>query len=98
MGIQVQTSTIAGATGGVSNSPLTGIAGKNTSTTEAQDSADGDTVSLSGVSNLIALAKSDSSPGRQAKIDSLSALVRSGQYQTNANGISRALVQDLIAG
>jgi anti-sigma28 factor (negative regulator of flagellin synthesis) len=97
MGIQVQTSTIAGSTGGVTNSSLTGVAGKNSSV-EAQDSAHGDTVSLSGVSNLIALAKADSSPDRQAKIDSLSALVRSGQYQANANGTSRAMVQDLIAG
>ena len=54
--------------------------------------------SLSGVSNLIALAKDDSSPARQSKVDNLASLFRSGQYQANVSDVSRAMVQDLIVG
>lgn len=98
MGIQVQTSNIAGANRDISNAGVTGTSSKTTSGADVSDAANGDTVSLSGVSNLIALAKADSSPSRQAQINSLSDLVRSGQYQTNVNDISRSMVQDLIVG
>lgn len=98
MGIQVQTSNIAGTNKDISNAAVTGTSPKTTSGNDVSDATNGDTVSLSGVSNLIALAKADSSPDRQAKINSLSDLVRSGQYQTNVSDISRSMVQDLIVG
>lgn len=98
MGIQVQTSTIAGTNKELSNAAVAGASSRTASGNDASDAAHGDTVSLSGVSNLIALAKSDPSPDRQAKIDSLTTLVRSGQYQTNVNDVSRAIVQDVMAG
>jgi hypothetical protein len=97
MGIQVHTSTISGAGRDISNAALNGTTSK-TSSAEISDSGNGDTVSLSGVSNLIALAKIDGSPDRQAKVDNLASLFRSGQYQANLSDVSRAMVQDLIVG
>jgi len=51
-----------------------------------------DTVKLSNASALIALAKTSSSPAQQAKLQTLSSQVGSGQYQAESAQVSQALV------
>ncbi len=52
-----------------------------------------DNVSLSGASELAALAKLLTPADKQAKIAVLTSQVRSGQYRAGASEISRAVVQ-----
>jgi anti-sigma28 factor (negative regulator of flagellin synthesis) len=54
-----------------------------------------DQVSLSNASNLVALAKGTVPTDRQAKINALTAQVRSGQYNPDLSEVSRAMVQRL---
>jgi anti-sigma28 factor (negative regulator of flagellin synthesis) len=97
MSIQVHTSTVAGTGSDLTNNPVGAASSNGASAPEHSETAKGDTVSLSGVSNLIAFGKETSLAARQAKIESLTALVRSGQYHPNANDVSRAIVQDMMA-
>jgi hypothetical protein len=55
-----------------------------------------DRVHLSTASSLVAMAKGVMPSDRQAKLQSVSALVNSGQYQPDVPGTSRGIVQDHI--
>ena len=59
--------------------------------------AKSDSVSLSNAASLVALAKA-SSTSRQAKIQTLSADVKSGRYQTDTSQVSHAVVESHIQG
>ena len=98
MSIQVHTSTVTGPGREISQAPISGTASRNGTDPGQMDTGNGDTVSLSGVSNLIGSSKAAISPERQAKIESLAAQVRSGQYQVNSGDVSRAMIQDMLAG
>lgn len=98
MSIEVHTSTVTGPAREISQASASGPSSRSITGADQLDSGNGDTVSLSGVSNLIGSNKAEVSPERQAKIDSLTAQVRSGQYQANPGDVSRAIVQDMLAG
>ena len=51
-----------------------------------------DSVTLSSAANLVELAKA-SITSRQAKLDHLGALVKSGSYQSDADQVSHAVVE-----
>ncbi len=54
---------------------------------------DGDQVSLSSASSLVALAKNSNPPDKQAKVAALTAQVRSGSYSVDNAQTSRALIR-----
>jgi flagellar biosynthesis anti-sigma factor FlgM len=98
MSIQVHTSTVGGTGREISQAPVSGTSSKNANRADQLEAGHGDTVSLSGITNLIGSNKAEISPERQAKIESLSAQVRSGQYKVDSGDVSRALMQDMLAG
>jgi anti-sigma28 factor (negative regulator of flagellin synthesis) len=50
-------------------------------------------VNLSSAGQLVSLAKASAAPANAAKLANIAALVRSGQYQTDTNSVSQAVVQ-----
>jgi len=54
-----------------------------------------DTVKLSNARDLVALAKNADPADRQARIASLTAQVRSGTYQVDAQAVARSIIRDL---
>jgi anti-sigma28 factor (negative regulator of flagellin synthesis) len=56
-----------------------------------------DLVNLSNATSLIARSAGMTSPERQAKIQSLTDQVRSGQYQTDPAALTQALVSSMFA-
>ncbi|MBV8570592.1 MAG: flagellar biosynthesis anti-sigma factor FlgM [Acidobacteriaceae bacterium] len=98
MGIQVQTSTVTGAGKEISQPSTAAVSSKSPTGSDALDQLKGDTVSLSGVSNLIRLASNENPADREARIASLTAQVQAGQYRPNLTEVSRAMIQDLMAG
>jgi hypothetical protein len=89
--VRVENQNIAGVSGNTSSSSVgsTALAGRNGN---ASEKTSPDIVALSSASNLIALAKHVNAPDRQARISSLAAQYRTGQYQPEAEDVSRALV------
>jgi len=75
-----------GAVNGVSPESRTSSAGSQKS----------DSVNLSNAQNLVALAKAGAA-SRQVKVDQIGSQVRSGQYQTDSNQVSQAVVQGHIS-
>lgn len=65
-------------------------------TTSTSQVAPGDQASLSSASNLVALAKSATSPDRQAKISALTQQVQAGNYQGNTLQAGKAMVKELL--
>jgi flagellar biosynthesis anti-sigma factor FlgM len=57
-----------------------------------------DTISLSNSPSLVQQALSSTSAARAARVQELKALVASGQYQPDAQEVSRALISAHIAG
>ena len=64
-------------------------AGESTTRSAAQ----ADSVNLSSAGQLVTLAKASAAPANAAKLANVAALVRSGQYQTDTNSVSRAVVR-----
>jgi anti-sigma28 factor (negative regulator of flagellin synthesis) len=62
------------------------------------DTGASDLVNLSDATNLVALAKQASSPGRQARVSGLIAQVQSGAYQVDVPQVGRAVVQGHLSG
>jgi anti-sigma28 factor (negative regulator of flagellin synthesis) len=70
------------------------ISGGSDSRAAASKPSNSDSVSLSSASQLVNLAKaSGSSPDRAAKLASVAALVRSGQYSADNASVSHAVVE-----
>jgi anti-sigma28 factor (negative regulator of flagellin synthesis) len=69
-------------------------AGKD-SRAAAASAANSDSVKLSSASQLLNLAKA-SAPDRSAKLASIAALVRTGQYSTDTTSVSHAVVEGHI--
>ena len=74
-----------------------GGAGSESRGSTAAASSKSDSVNLSNAANLVALAKSGSA-SRQSKLDSISAQVKSGSYQSDSAQVSQAVVQSHITG
>jgi len=55
-----------------------------------------DSVNLSSASQLLNLAKAAAAPDRSAKVSSVAAAVRSGQYSSDIASVSAAVVQGHI--
>lgn len=73
-----------------------GQIGSNSRTSSSSSSDQSfDNVTLSSASNLVSAAKNATSVDRQAKIASLTAQVRSGSYQFDAQAVSQALIKSL---
>jgi len=68
-------------------------AGESTTRFAARPAAQADSVNLSSAGQLVSLAKASAAPANAAKLASVAALVRSGQYQTDTNSVSHAVVQ-----
>lgn len=62
----------------------------------APASGSADRVSLSNATSLLSLAKGMMPADKQAKLESVAAQFRSGQYQADAPGVSEAIVQGHI--
>jgi len=82
-----------GQAGGTSG--LGGV-GNNDSHIAANKTGSSDSVNLSSASQLLNLAKASATSDRSAKVASVTALVRSGQYSTDDASISHAVVQGHI--
>jgi flagellar biosynthesis anti-sigma factor FlgM len=63
-----------------------------------QGGNDADQVDLSSASSLVSLSAGMVSASRQAKIDGLTALVQSGQYQADAGQVASAMVNSMLGG
>ena len=71
--------------------PRTGRAG--------QDSlSSADQIDLGGQSGLLSLVKGAGSPGLDAHLEQLRALVKSGQYQVDSASLSRSIVSSALDG
>jgi hypothetical protein len=80
--IETLPSSGAGAASGV-QATQQGISANNSKT---------DSVNVSSASLLLNLAKASAAPDRSAKVSSVSAAVRSGQYSSDLASVSQALV------
>jgi anti-sigma28 factor (negative regulator of flagellin synthesis) len=58
----------------------------------ASKTAKTDSVNVSSASQLLNLAKASAAPERSAKVASVAAAVRSGQYSSDIAGVSQAIV------
>ena len=76
----------AGGASGVS-----GATGNDSRVTSSK-TGDSDSVSLSGASQLLSLAKAGASD-RSSKVANIAALVRSGEYSADTTSVSHAVVQ-----
>jgi anti-sigma28 factor (negative regulator of flagellin synthesis) len=93
--MRVESANIGGVGGSNSSgsvNPIGSEAGRHSLQT-GDNSAD--SVSLSGASSLIALAKSLNSSDRQSRIDALAAQLNSGNYQVNPQEVSRAVLKQM---
>jgi anti-sigma28 factor (negative regulator of flagellin synthesis) len=75
-----------GAASGVSAS------GQGTSAKAAKT----DSVNVSSASQLLSLAKASATPERSAKVSSVAAALRTGQYSSDIDSVSHAVVQEHI--
>jgi anti-sigma28 factor (negative regulator of flagellin synthesis) len=73
-----------------------GVAGSNSRAAAAAKAGSSDSVNLSSASQLLGLAKAGASPDRSAKVSSVAALVRSGQYSADTAAVSHAVVEGHI--
>jgi anti-sigma28 factor (negative regulator of flagellin synthesis) len=75
-----------------------GISGVGGSSSRVAGTTSGgsDSVNLSSASQLLSLAKASASSDRSAKVSSVAALVRSGQYSTDNASVSQAVVEGHI--
>jgi hypothetical protein len=78
---------------GTGPSAVNGAGGDSPSVGNSPDGARADSVSLSNAGNLIGLAKASTSATQPAKLASLTAQLRAGQYQANTAQVSQALVE-----
>ena len=60
--------------------------------------ADQDQAYLSSASDLVSLSAGSVSSTRQAKIDSISQLLQSGQYNVDAGQVASAMVDSMLQG
>jgi hypothetical protein len=72
-------------------------AGGGGSRAAAPQGGSSDSVNLSSASQLLSLAKAGASSDRSAKVVSVAALVRSGQYSADTASVSHAVVQGHIS-
>jgi anti-sigma28 factor (negative regulator of flagellin synthesis) len=94
--MRIESSSIENVTNGAS---YVGDVGSNSRSANGSGaSGRSDTVSLSNATNLVALAKSSSAAVGQAKLESIGAQLRSGQYQSDTAQLSRSVVQSHIQG
>jgi anti-sigma28 factor (negative regulator of flagellin synthesis) len=85
------------APGGSGTAAAVGGSEANQARTAANRRATDDSVSLSNASQLVNLAKTNSvAPDHAAKLASLAALVRTGQYSADTAGVSHAVVEGHI--
>jgi anti-sigma28 factor (negative regulator of flagellin synthesis) len=84
---------------GISNGGVGSVGGTGSGdrTSASSSGTKSDSVSLSNAANLIALAKSGAA-SRQSKIQSISEQVKSGNYSTDSDQVSRSLVEGHITG
>ena len=90
--MKIQNSGLSGVNGADSSKPVRPVDGQGSSRAGSVDS-DSDIVNLSSASQLLATAKSLIAPGRQAKLDSIASLLRSGSYQPDTFEVGQAIVQ-----
>jgi flagellar biosynthesis anti-sigma factor FlgM len=86
----------SGAIGGAQNAEQAQAASGTPSGQRAQNGLDQDQVDLSGASSLVALSAGMVSASRQAKINSLTVQVQSGQYNIDAGQVARAMVNSML--
>jgi anti-sigma28 factor (negative regulator of flagellin synthesis) len=63
-----------------------------------QAGSDQDQAYLSSASDLVSLSAGSVSSTRQAKIDSISRLLQSGQYNVDAGQVASAIVDSMLQG
>jgi anti-sigma28 factor (negative regulator of flagellin synthesis) len=83
-----------GSAAGAGNADGIGSVGRSDSRATS-NSTNSDSVNLSSAAALVNLAKS-AAPDRSSKVASVAALVRSGQYSSDAASVSQAVVQGSI--
>ena len=81
-----------GGVGGTGSSGSVGSVPPGSYPAHADQDKSSDTVKLSSASSLIALAKNVNSADKQSRIATLAAQVRSGSYQSDLGGTSRAII------
>lgn len=86
--------TVAPGSAG-SAASVNGVGGSN-SRSGAGKAGSSDSVNLSSASQLLSLAKANAAPDRSAKVSSVAALVRSGQYSADSASVSKAVVEGHI--
>ncbi len=91
--MKIQNSGLSGVNGADSSKPIRPADHQSSSRAGSVDS-DSDIVNLSSASQLLATAKSLTAPGRQAKLDGIASLLRSGSYQPDTFEVGQAIVQD----
>ncbi|HZQ54350.1 MAG TPA: flagellar biosynthesis anti-sigma factor FlgM [Bryobacteraceae bacterium] len=72
------------------------VTGESRSGASAATGTSEDRVSLSNASSLVAAAKNVRSADRQARINSLAAQVRAGQYKPDLSQVSHAIIQGMF--
>jgi anti-sigma28 factor (negative regulator of flagellin synthesis) len=82
--------------GNVGGAAGTNGVGGSSSRVSGALAGDSDSVNLSSASQLLSLAKASASSDRSAKVSSVAALVRSGQYSADSASVSQAVVQGHI--
>ena len=70
-----------------------GVAGSSSRTAASAKAGSSDSVNLSSASQLLNLAKAGGTTDRSAKVSSVAALVRSGQYTADTAAVSHAVVE-----
>ncbi len=81
-----------GGVGGTGSFGSIGSIPPGTHPVDGNQDKSADTVKLSSASSLIALAKNLNSADKQSRVAALTAQVRSGSYQADLGGTSRAII------
>jgi anti-sigma28 factor (negative regulator of flagellin synthesis) len=90
--MRIENGNIGTVAGNTSSGPVHSVGPEDGSHIDAGNGFS-DTVSLSGASSLIALAKNVSSLERQSRVSALTAEVRSGAYQFSAEDVAHAILK-----